>query len=94
MKGACDEKTMAGRLFRFAASHPGLRNEAMLNFMSLIPVNAAKFWRVNGTAALQFVYWMTAVDKGQKIIRDFGKDKYGAPMFFPNSDAWRKKTGK
>jgi len=70
------------------------KDEAMLNFMSLIPVNASKFWRVNGTAALQFVYWMTAVDKGQKIIRDFGKDKYGAPMFFPNSDAWRKKMGK
>ena len=70
------------------------KDEAMLNFMSLIPVNASKFWRVNGTAALQFVYWATAVDKGQRIIRDFGKEKYGAPMFFPNSDAWRKKTGK
>ncbi len=70
------------------------KDEAMLNFMSLIPVNASKFWRVNGTAALQFVNWMTAVDKGQKIIRDFGKDKYGAPMFFPNSDAWRKKMAK
>jgi tungstate transport system substrate-binding protein len=69
-------------------------DEAMLNFISLIPVNASRFWRVNGTEAMQFVYWMTAVDKGQKIIRDFGKDKYGAPMFFPNSDAWRKKMGK
>lgn len=69
-------------------------DEAMLNFISLIPVNASRFWRVNGTGAMQFVYWMTAVDKGQKIIRDFGKKKYGAPMFFPNSDAWRKKTGK
>jgi len=27
--------------------------------------------------------------KGQKIIRDFGKDKYGAPLFFPNSKEWR-----
>ncbi len=69
-------------------------DEAMLNFISLIPVNASRFWRVNGTEAMRFVHWMTAVNKGQKIIRDFGKDKYGAPMFFPNSDAWRKKTGK
>ena len=69
-------------------------DEAMLNFISLIPVNGARFWRVNGTEAMRFVCWMTAVDKGQKIIRDFGKKKYGAPMFFPNSDAWRKKTGK
>jgi tungstate transport system substrate-binding protein len=69
-------------------------DEAMLNFMSLIPVNAAKFPRVNKAAAMQFVQWLTAPEKGQVIIRDFGKDKYGAPLFFPNSDAWRKSQGK
>lgn len=69
-------------------------DEAMLNFMSLIPVNPAKFPRINAEAAAQFVAWMTAPEKGQAIIRDFGKDKYGAPMFFPNSDAWRKRMGK
>jgi tungstate transport system substrate-binding protein len=69
-------------------------DEAMLNFMSLIPVNPAKFPRVNAAAAMRFAAWMTAPEKGQTIIRDFGKDKYGAPMFFPNSDAWRKSQGK
>ena len=69
-------------------------DEAMLNFMSLIPVNSVKFPRVNASAAMQFVAWVTDPEKGQTIIRDFGKDKYGAPMFFPNSDAWRKKMGK
>jgi tungstate transport system substrate-binding protein len=69
-------------------------DEAMLNFISLIPVNPAKFPRVNAVAAMQFVEWMTAPEKGQTIIRDFGKDQYGASMFFPNSDAWRKQTGK
>lgn len=69
-------------------------DDAMLNFMSLIPVNPVKFPRVNAAAAMRFVEWTTAPDKGQAIIRDFGKDKYGAPMFFPNSDAWRRKTGK
>ena len=69
-------------------------DEAMLNFMSLIPVNATKFPRVNqaGGDAVR------AVDDGAgkraTIIRDFGKDKYGAPLFFPNSDAWRKSQGK
>jgi len=24
------------------------------------------------------------------IIRDFGKDKYGSPLFFPNSVEWQK----
>jgi tungstate transport system substrate-binding protein len=87
------------------ATHLSIRNqikvailvendEAMLNFMSLIPVNDKKFPRVNRAAAMRFVEWMTAPEKGQTIIRDFGKDKYGAALFFPNSDAWRKKTGK
>jgi tungstate transport system substrate-binding protein len=70
------------------------KDEAMLNFMSLIPVNQAKFPRVNREGAMKFIGWMTATDKGQPIIRDFGKDKYGEPMFFPNSEAWRKSQGK
>lgn len=28
--------------------------------------------------------------KGQLIIRDFGKDKYDSPLFFPNSVEWQK----
>jgi tungstate transport system substrate-binding protein len=69
-------------------------DEAMLNFMSVIPVNSVKFPRVNRAGAMKFIAWMTAADKGQLVIRDFGKDKYGAPLFFPNSDAWRKSQGK
>ena len=69
-------------------------DEAMLNFMSVIPVNPAKFPRLNAEATMQFVQWLTAPDKGQAVIRDFGKDQYGAPLFFPNSDAWRKSQGK
>jgi tungstate transport system substrate-binding protein len=69
-------------------------DEAMLNFMSVIPVNQAKFPRVNAAAAMQFIQWLTAPEKGQAIIRDFGKGQYGAPLFFPNSDAWRKSQGK
>jgi tungstate transport system substrate-binding protein len=61
----------------------------LLNFISLIPVNPAKFPKANYEAAMTFIRWLTAVDDGQKIIRDFGKDKYGAPLFFPNSKQWR-----
>jgi tungstate transport system substrate-binding protein len=39
------------------------------------------------------VKWLTAPDKGQKIIQDFGKDKYGSPLFFPNSKEWRDSKG-
>jgi len=64
------------------------KDEALLNYISLIPVNAAKFPRVNEKDVRTFIVWFTSPEKGQKIIRDFGKDKYGAPLFFPNSREW------
>jgi tungstate transport system substrate-binding protein len=60
-------------------------DEALLNFISLIPVNPAKCAKVNATDTKTFVNWLTSPEKGQLIIRDFGKDKYGSPLFFPNS---------
>ena len=65
-------------------------DEALLNFISLIPGNPAKFPRVNHKDTMTFVKWPTSPEKGQKIIRDFGKDKYGAALFFPNSLEWQK----
>jgi len=65
-------------------------DEALLNNISLIPVNPAKFSRINAKDTLTFVQWLTAPDKGQIVIRDFGKDKYGTPLFFPNSRQWQR----
>lgn len=65
-------------------------DEALLNFISLIPVNQSKFPRVNKNDTMKFVKWLTSPTKGQKIIRDFGKDEYGSPLFFPNSLEWQK----
>jgi tungstate transport system substrate-binding protein len=70
------------------------KDEALLNYISLIPVNAKKFPRVNEKDVKIFVAWLTSPEKGQKIIRDFGKDKFGAPLFFPNSKEWVKAQGK
>jgi len=64
------------------------KDEALLNYISLIPVNAGKFPRVNEKDVKTFIAWLTSPEKGQKIIRDFGKEKYGAPLFFPNSREW------
>jgi tungstate transport system substrate-binding protein len=69
-------------------------DEALLNFISLIPVNPKKFPRVNYEDAMILVKWLTAPEKGQLIIRDFGKEKYGAPMFFPNSKEWQAREKK
>jgi tungstate transport system substrate-binding protein len=65
-------------------------DEALLNYISLIPVNPAKCPKVNTKDTKTFVKWLTSPKKGQLIIRDFGKDKYGAPLFFPNSMEWQK----
>jgi len=86
------------------ATYLGLKNEiklailvegdkALLNYITLIPVNPKKFSKANYEGAMAFVKWLTAPDKGQAIIKDFGKDKYGSPLFFPNSKEWRKSQG-
>jgi tungstate transport system substrate-binding protein len=69
------------------------RDEALLNYISLIPVNPQKFPKVNYEDTMVFVKWLTSPKKGQRIIKDFGKDKYGSPLFFPNSKEWRASQG-
>jgi tungstate transport system substrate-binding protein len=66
-------------------------DEALLNFISLIPVNPQKFPKANTKDAATFIAWLTSPEKGQLIVRDFGKDVYGSPLFFPNSEAWKAK---
>jgi len=69
------------------------KDDALLNYISLIPMNPKKFPRVNYEDAMVFVKWLTSPNKGQKVVRDFGRDKYGSPLFFPNSSEWRKVHG-
>jgi tungstate transport system substrate-binding protein len=69
------------------------RDEALLNYISLIPVNPKKFPKVNYEDTMVFVKWLTSPNNGQRIIKDFGKDKYGSPLFFPNSKGWRISQG-
>jgi len=69
------------------------KDEVLLNFISLVPVNPQKLPRVNNADALKFVRWLTSPEKGQKVIEDFGRDKYGSPLFFPNSKEWREAKG-
>jgi tungstate transport system substrate-binding protein len=69
------------------------KDEAMLNYITLIPVNPQKFPKTNYQDTMVFVKWLTSPQKGQRIVRDFGKDKYGSPLFFPNSKEWRRLQG-
>jgi tungstate transport system substrate-binding protein len=60
------------------------RDDILVNYITLIPVSPAKFPSVHHAEAMQFVDWLQGRE-AQLIIRDFGKDKYGEPLFFPNS---------
>jgi len=64
-------------------------DEVLLNHISLIPVNPAKCPKANLKEATAFIEWLTAADKGQKLIADFGRETYGQPLFIPESRAWR-----
>ncbi len=68
-------------------------DQALLNYITLIPVSPQKFPRVNCEDTMTFVKWLTSPGKGQRIVRDFGKDKYGSALFFPNSKEWRNSQG-
>ena len=64
-------------------------DEALLNRISLIPVNPQKFPQTNHADALLFVRWLTSPSKGQKIVAEFGKERFGAALFFPDSQEWK-----
>jgi tungstate transport system substrate-binding protein len=69
-------------------------DEALINHISLIPVDPKKCQGVYYKNAMTFVNWLVDPDKGQKVIEVFGKDKYGMPLFFPESNAWKEKHKK
>lgn len=62
----------------------------MMNFMAIIRVSPEKFQGLNVDGALKLADWLVS-DEAQEIIFTFGVDKFGEPMFFPNSDQWRAK---
>jgi tungstate transport system substrate-binding protein len=69
-------------------------DEALLNRISLIPVSNKKFPQVNHEDVAQFVSWLRDPDKGQKIVAEFGKEKFGAALFFPDSREWHQQLKK
>jgi tungstate transport system substrate-binding protein len=64
------------------------KDKTLLNPYGVIPVNPAKHPKVNFDLATKFANWITSVDE-QQVIGDFGKDKFGQPLFYPSSAAWK-----
>ena len=54
----------------------------LFNPYGIMAVNPARFPHVNYIMAMAYIGWVTSQD-GQKIIKDFGKDRFGQPLFRP-----------
>ncbi len=62
-------------------------DQALLNIYHVIDVNSAKWPKVNAEGAKAFANFMVS-KKTQDIVKTFGVEKFGSPLFFP--DAGRK----
>ncbi len=54
----------------------------LFNPYGIIAVNPAKYPHVNYIKAMALIGWVTS-QNGQKIIKEFGKDTFGQPLFIP-----------
>ncbi len=61
----------------------------LLNYIAVIRVNPAKFPKVNEEGAKAYLDWLVG-EEAQTLIKGFGVSQYGEPLFFPNSDEWKK----
>jgi tungstate transport system substrate-binding protein len=60
-------------------------NKALLNVYHVITVNPDKSSKINYDGALAFTKFLTD-PATQEVIGQFGVDKYGQPLFYPDAD--------
>ena len=65
----------------------------LLNIYHVIEVNPAKWPKVNAAGAKAFADFMVS-KQTQKIIKTFGVDKFGSPLFFPDAGKKVESLGK
>ena len=65
----------------------------LLNIYHVIEVNPAKWPKVNAAGGKAFADFMVSKDT-QEIIKTFGVDKFGSPLFFPDAGKKEEELGK
>ena len=60
-------------------------DENLFNQYGVIPVNPDKGENINHEGALAFMNWFLS-EKGQGLIKEFGVEEYGQPLFIPNGN--------
>lgn len=63
-------------------------DSVLFNPYGIIAVNPDKSDHINVDLANTFIDWLISLPTQEKISR-FGEDKFGTPLFTPDSDAWR-----
>jgi len=66
---------------------------SLLNIYHVIEVNSARWPKANAEGAKAFADFMVA-NKTQSIIKTFGVDKFGSPLFFPDAGKKLEDLGK
>lgn len=64
----------------------------LLNIYHVMQVNPNKSDKINAEGAKAFSDFMVSKDT-QNVIKNFGVDKYGQPLFFPDADKTEKDLG-
>jgi tungstate transport system substrate-binding protein len=65
---------------------------SLLNVYHVIQVDPKKSTKVNAEGATAFIQFLVSPD-GQKLIGEFGKDRYGQPLFVPDYGKDESKLG-
>ncbi len=60
----------------------------LFNPYGVIAVDPAKNEAIKGDLANQFIDWLVSLP-AQEAISQFGVEEFGAPLFVPDSEAWR-----
>jgi tungstate transport system substrate-binding protein len=60
------------------------KDRILLNIYSVMEPNPAKFPKINVAGGKAFTDFMVA-KQTQEVIRTFGVDKFGQPLFFPDA---------
>lgn len=58
-------------------------DDNLFNQYGVIPVNPDKNDNINNEWAIEFMNWLIS-EKGQNLIKTFGVEEYGQPLFTPN----------
>jgi tungstate transport system substrate-binding protein len=69
------------------------RDKPLLNIYSVMEVNPSRFTRVNAAGGKAFADFLVSAE-AQAVIKTFGTEKFGEPLFFPDAGKREEELGR